>query len=137
MTSALADTNLFIRFLTRDSEDMYQRAVKVFADAKDKKIWLVVPYMVIAQVVHVLRSPNLYKLSRTDIVDRLIPLLQLTGVKVEQRVTVLEALDIFATANKDLTDAWLIAKARHGKVKAICSFDAGYKNVPGVKWLEP
>ena len=137
MTSALADTNLFIRFLTRDHEDMYQRSAKVFAETRDKKIRLVVPHVVIAQVIYVLRSPNLYNLSRTDIVGRLSPLLQLAGINVEQRAVVLDALDLFATANKDLVDAWLIAKARHGKVKAICSFDEGYKNVLGVKWLEP
>ena len=92
MTSALADTNLFIRFLTRDHEDMYQRSAKVFAEARDKKIRLLVPHVVIAQVVYVLRSPNLYNLSQANIVGRLSPLLQLAGIKVEQRATVLDTL---------------------------------------------
>jgi len=58
-------------------------------------------------------------------------------LKLEEPGLAERALGIFVTTTLDIADAWLIAKARSGKVNTICSFDQDYRQIPGIELMKP
>lgn len=85
-----------------------------------------------------LASPSLYRLSHADIRDRLAPLLNLPGLKLEDKRLCLEALDIFAEhAQLDFADALTIAHMRESAMTEIYSYDRDFDHLPGITRREP
>ena len=136
MTIALADTNLFLRALVNDHEH-HQKAVAVFDKTKSKQLRLVCPSVIFVEVIHALKASKFYNLDRAEIAALLTPYLKLPGLKLEEPEVAERALSIFAGTKLDIADAWLVAKARQGRVKHIYSFDRDFKHVSGIEWIEP
>ena len=137
MTTALADTNLFIRFLTEANPSDESPTQHLFQQVHAKQLTLIWPTVVLAEVVFVLTSKRLYHVPRTEIADLLSPFFKLPCLKIEERAVAERALAIFASTALDLVDAWLVAKAQLGKIKTICSFDTDFQAVSGIHWLNP
>ena len=137
MTTAYADTNLFIRFLTDPNAIVESPAFSLFRQVKAKEVTLIWSAVVFAEVIFVLTSKRLYNVPRGEIADLLAPFFKLPGLKIEDRVVAEHALTVFVSTKLDLADAWLIAKAQLGRVKTICSFDTDYEAVPGIQWMNP
>ena len=137
MMTALADTNLFVRFLTEPNSSAESPTLRLFQQVQAKQITLIWPAVVLAEVVFVLTSKRLYNVPRADIAALLAPFFKLSCLKIEERSVAERALTIFASTSLDLADAWLVAKAQLGKIKTICSFDTDYQAMSGIQWMNP
>ena len=135
--TALADANLFLRLFVNDNETLHQKAINIFHKVEVKKLILVIRPEVVAEVVYALHSANIYNQTRSQIYEYLFPTLQHEGIKLVERLAVETALKIYAESNLDFVDALLIALARNGKTKTVCSFDQDFKNIDGVQWMQP
>ena len=100
------DTNIVVRFLTRDHLDQFARAERVFMD---RGVWIA--KTVLLETEWVLRST--YKYSPQAMHDALTELLGLPGVEVEDSAEVARALDWFA-AGLDFADALHLASRPDG-----------------------
>jgi predicted nucleic acid-binding protein len=69
------DTNIFIRYLTRDDPDKAKACFELFKRASTNEIALTTTEAVMSEVVYVLSSKKTYNLARPDIRARLYPLL--------------------------------------------------------------
>ncbi len=61
------DTNVFIRYLTKDDPDKAQACFELFRQAQANEVVLTTTEAVITEVVYVLSSKKTYGLARTDI----------------------------------------------------------------------
>jgi predicted nucleic acid-binding protein len=131
------DANVFIRYLTRDDPPKAEACFALFQRAKRDEITLVTTESVIAEVVYVLSSKQLYGLPRGTIRDLLYPLLSLPGLKLAYRKTYLQALDVYAGHNVDFEDAVIVAQMERQSETELYSYDRDFDQVPGITRIEP
>lgn len=137
MPLVFLDTNVIMRFLTRDDLLLAARARAIFEQAARGDFTLYVSEGVIVDVSYVLTSKNLYKLPRPDAVAALRGLLSLQGLRIPQKQTYQRALDLWSTATQgvDFTDALLVAQMERMKVSTIASFDGDSDRFPQITRL--
>jgi predicted nucleic acid-binding protein len=131
------DSNIFIRHLTRDDPQKAQACFDLFRRAERNEINLTTSESVIAEVVYVLSSRQLYAIPRDEIRRLLRPLLLLPGLKLTHRGVYLRALDVYATYPIDFEDALLAAQMEQQQVTELYSYDRDFDQVAGIKRLEP
>lgn len=127
------DANVLLRFLTGEPKDLAGKAASLMARAESGDVTLVVSPLVVAEVVWVLKS--FYRHSLEDIAGVLVPLMSADGVEVEDRETLIQAIELARDKNVDFVDAALaLQAARRGE--PVCSFDGDFKRLP-VQWTTP
>jgi predicted nucleic-acid-binding protein len=127
------DTNIIIRFLTRDDEEQYQKSYQIFATSKS----IFIPTTVILETEWVLRFS--YKLSSERIVFALSNLLGLENIVSENKERIIIALQ-WHEQGMDFADALHLSFSLH--TQAFLSFDKKMMNKAsllniGIKVIEP
>jgi len=115
--TVIVDANVILRYLLRDSEDLYEKSKRLFEEAVAGKVSLYVMHSVIAEVIYVLI--RVYEVPRTELVGVLYNLFNIRGVKLRDKEIVLRALNIFRSSKLDFVDALLCA---YGRELPIISF---------------
>lgn len=123
MKKYIVDTNIFLRFLLKDNEKLFQQAQNYFTDAKEKKIVLILLTQVIFEIDYALRG--VYKLSRKESADILKKLVKSPYLQVENRHIIAEAVEKYTDKNVDLFDLFLLETAKQEKAE-ILSFDKDF-----------
>lgn len=131
------DANIFIRHLTRDDPEKAQACFDLFRRTERNEINLATSEAVIAEVVYLLASKQLYDVLRERIRELLRPLLSLPGLKLAPRRMYLRALDLYAIYAIDFEDALLVAQMERQKVTEVYSYDRDLDQVDGITRLEP
>ena len=131
------DTNIFIRYLTRDDPQKAEACLRLFEQAKASEVILTTSESVLAEVVFVLGSPRGYRLSRADVRARLYPLVAMEGLKLADRRKYFRALDLYATHNIDFEDALTVAHMEQYNLDELYSYDRDFDRVGEVKRIEP
>lgn len=131
------DTNIFLRYLTRDDDQNHQACLELFQQAEQNQVSLVTSEAVIAEVVYVLGSPKHYQLPRPRIQIVLTRLLILSGLKVPQRQVCLRALDLYAKHSLDFEDCLSLAHMEQQSLTQLYSYDLGFDLIAGIQRLEP
>jgi predicted nucleic-acid-binding protein len=126
------DTNLFLRYLTNDQPEHADQVEKLLRRAAAGKVTLVTHVLVIAEIVWTLSS--FYKLSREDIRDKIVAILNTDGIVIENANLILQAALTFADRNVDFIDAYTAAWCAAHAVPTVCTFDqAHFKRLLGVE----
>jgi predicted nucleic-acid-binding protein len=120
MKSLYADTNVLVSFLTGRNINQTKELEKVFQDAQNDKLRIVVIPEIIIEVYFVLQSN--YSTSRGDIYQALKQLVSSPQLEVKNRSLLLESLEIFGKVNMSLLDIYLYLTAKHEKSE-VFSFD--------------
>lgn len=133
------DTNVILRFLTRDDEEKAQASFELFRRVSLGEEELFTCEAIVAEVVFVLvsrRGP--YRLTHEEIRDRLVPILTLRGLRLPQKRVYLAALDLFASASfLDFEDALVIAHMQRQGIEEVVSYDRDFDRISGVQRVEP
>ena len=82
--------------------DKQAAATALFEQVEQGLLTVQAPDTVIADAVYVLSSPRLYHLARRAIQEMLAALVRLPQFHVQNRLSVLRALDLFAAAEAEL-----------------------------------
>ena len=127
------DTNIIIRFLTRDDEEQYQKSYQIFATSKH----IFIPKTVILETEWVLRFS--YKFSSERIVFALSNLLGLENIVSENKERIIIALQ-WHEQGMDFADALHLSFSLH--TQAFLSFDKKMMNKASllnidIKVIEP
>jgi predicted nucleic acid-binding protein len=126
------DANVFLRFLTGDPPELAKHSAKLMSRAESGEVVLIVPSLVIAEVIWVLKS--FYRYSLEEIAEVVVPLLSADGVEAEDREVMIQAVTLAHKKNVDFIDAVLALKAaRHEE--SVCSFDDDFKRLPAHRVL--
>jgi predicted nucleic-acid-binding protein len=135
--SEFVDTNVFVRFLSRDDAEKSHRSGQLLARAEQGATELMTSEAVVLEVVQILSSPRLYSMDRALIANVMQSLLENKGLRVDHKSTLIQALDLYSATNLDYTDCLAIAHAWRSGTDVVYSYDRGLDRVPGVRRLEP
>ncbi|MEB3338981.1 MAG: PIN domain-containing protein [Leptolyngbyaceae bacterium] len=115
------DTNLFLRYLTNDVPEQADHVEDLLQRAAKGELVLVTSAMVIAEIVWTLAS--FYKLSREQIRDNLLAILNTPGLEVAEADLLLQAISDYVAKNVDFIDAYNVAWMMQQELKIAYSFD--------------
>ncbi|MBM3282820.1 type II toxin-antitoxin system VapC family toxin [Candidatus Gottesmanbacteria bacterium] len=129
------DTNIILRFLTRDEEVQFRACRELFKKAKAGKIDLITSSLVIFEIIWTLIS--YYEEPKTSVIEKIISLLELPHFTVEHKEIILESLAIWQHKNIKFNDAFNFVWTQKGKIALIYSYDKDFDLLPQIKRIEP
>jgi predicted nucleic-acid-binding protein len=118
---SLPDTNVLIRYLTRDVESLYARAKEFFDKVKEGSARAIILESVVAECIYVLTK--VYKVPKDRAVESLVDILRYRGIANDDQKELILALSLFSERNIDIVDCILCVKAA-GSDRALFSFDS-------------
>ena len=133
------DTNVILRYLTRDDEAKAQACYELFQRVKRGDEELFTCEAIVTEVVYVLSSRRApYRLSHEEIRARLVPILTLRGLKFPHKRIYIRALDLYASSPfLDFEDALAASHMEQRGVTEIVSYDKDFDLVPGFQRVKP
>ena len=133
------DTNVILRYLTRDDEAKAEACYRLFQSVKNGEEELFTCEAIVTEVVYVLSSRRAgYRLSHDDIRARLVPILSLRGLRLLHKRVYVRALDIYASSpSLDFEDALAVAHIERQGITEIVSYDRDFDRVVQVQRTEP
>jgi len=120
------DTNVILRFLLQDHNELFLKAQYNFTRAKAKKIQLVILEEVFFEIDYVLRG--VYSMSKPEVVKILLKLALTPYLNVVDRSLLVQVLKKYNKVNVDLFDVYLFEKARIDNASVI-SFDNDFQKI--------
>lgn len=131
-----ADTNLFLRFLTKDVPEQAEAAHRLFLQAAQGDISLITTSMVIAEIVWTLES--FYKETKDEIQQMVLSFLNTPGLEVDNGELVIRALRWYVDKNIDFIDAYNAAWMEIHDITTIYTFDQNhFSRIEGLTVLNP
>ena len=137
MTQPFIDTDVIIRFLTGDDPEKLAAATALFEQVEQGLLTIQAPDTVIADAVYVLSSPRLYHIVRSDIQEMLAALVRLPQFHIQNRLSVLQALDLYASTKLDFGGALIIASMQQQSSQVLYSYDTDFDRIKGITRREP
>lgn len=135
MTLRFLDTNILLRYLTKDDPEKATRALALLLRVERGEERVVTSSLVIFETVWTLQK--YYRLPRTDIRDRLLPVLRLRGVHLVNKRVYIEALERFALTTISFADVFNSVYLASLGVSEIYSWDTDFDRIPGITRIEP
>lgn len=117
------DTNVLLRYFTRDEPEQASVARKMIQDAEDHDERLFVSVIVLCEVIWVLRGRT-YRYRREEMVHLLELLLQTPRFEVQHRREVYLALRDFAEGEADFSDYLIGRLGRDAGCRDTVTFDS-------------
>jgi predicted nucleic acid-binding protein len=137
VTQPFIDTDVIIRFLTGDDPGKQAAATALFEQVEQGLLSVQAPDTVIADAVYMLSSPRLYHIARSAIQEMLAALVRLPQFHVQNRLSVLRALDLYASTRLDFGDTLIIASMEQQGSHLLYSYDTDFDRIEGITRREP
>jgi len=106
----LIDTNVIIRFLVGDHLEHLEIATEIFRKIESGEYEVEILESVIMEVLFVL--VKFYKLPKSEVIEDLKKIITFRGVIGDNKVLLIETLNIVENKNIDFVDALICAKSR-------------------------
>jgi uncharacterized protein len=129
------ETDTILRYLTRDDEAKAAEVLELLRRVDANKEQVTTSPLVIFEVVFTLQT--YYKLSRTDIRDRVLTILYLKGLSLSDKGVFVDALDDFCELNLPFADAFNACYMKQRKIHEIYSYDEHYDKIVGIRRVLP
>lgn len=120
MNRFVIDTNAFLRWLLDDIPSQANRVERLLKDAKQRKVELVVPQIVIFELVFALEK--YYRFTKQEIIAKIKSVLAMSYLKVQNDNIFERAIDLFSQRRLAFVDSFLISFARQNQAE-LFSFD--------------
>lgn len=120
------DTNYFLRLLLRDVQSQHRQAKELFQEGALGKTKLFISPIVFFEIYWVLSS--FYQRKKSQIAKTLKDILKMDFVKLEKRVLLREALEIFSQTNLSLEDSFNLIYAQKMGAADFKTFDKKLSN---------
>lgn len=121
----LLDTNIILRFLLADDPAQSRSATELMSKVDEGNVSLEIKDFVLLETVWVLEASC--RVPRKEIADRLINILNLSGIVNANRSTLIQALLSFKETSIDLADCLLAAYS--SPATPVISFDGDLKKL--------
>ena len=132
------DTNVILRYLTRDDEEKAEACYEFLQRVQRGEQELFTCESIIAEVIYVLSSPRQYGLNHQEIRERLAPILRLRHLQLPQKGVCVRALDIFGShSTLDYENALAISHMENRNLKEIVSYDKDFDMMKEISRTEP
>lgn len=125
------DTNILVRYLTRDDEQQWKQTVTFIQQNQP----CFITNIVLCELVWVLRGIN-YGFHKSEIISVLEAMLHSAAFEFENRSTVDQALQRYKQGKADFSDYLIGAVSRQAGCTETVSFDGKLKGERGFQYLE-
>ena len=132
---AFVDTNIFLRYLTGDDPEQAPRARRLLERSERGEEQLVTTALTIAEIVWVLES--VYELDRASIRAKVVAILGLSGLTVEDGETLLQAIVWYEEKNVVFAVAYSAAWMDRRGLDEVYTFDRDFDRFEGLTSLRP
>jgi predicted nucleic-acid-binding protein len=119
----LIDTNVVIRFLTRDHPELSNKSAEIFKKIEKGEIKAKITESVLAEIVYVIMK--IYGKDREYTANVINKILSLKGIVNRDKTQLKKALSIFENQKVDIVDAILLSHEK--QCLGILSFDRDLK----------
>ena len=116
------DTNVLVRYLVRDDQRQFEKALRLIKREADKNEPVLVSLLVFLETEWVLRSR--YELSKPEILSALSTLLDVADLVFEDEPSIEHALYSWKESVADFADCLIQARHRQLGCEATATFDA-------------
>ncbi len=123
------DTNVLVRYLTRDDKSQYGKARRLIAREVAKGEPVLVSLLILLETEWVLRSR--YELAKADIVTAFSALLDTTDLAFEDEPSVENAIYSWKDSAAEFADCLIEARNRRIGCRATATFDSRALKLPG------
>jgi predicted nucleic-acid-binding protein len=123
------DTNVLVRYLTRDDKSQYARARRVIDREVAKGEPVLVSLLVLLETEWVLRSR--YELAKEDIITVFSLLLDTADLALEDEPSIENAVYSWKDSSADFADCLIAARNRRLGCRATATFDGRALKVSG------
>lgn len=125
------DTNILVRYLTRDDEQQWQQANDLIQQNQP----CFIPNIVLCELVWVLRGAS-YRFQKEAIISVLEAMLHSAAFEFENRSTVDQALQRYKQGQADFSDYLIGTTSNQAGCTETASFDSKLKGEKGFRWLK-
>ena len=129
------ETNILLRYLTRDDESKAQKALSLLQRLERDEERARSSTIVIFETVYTLQS--FYRVPKTRVRELLLPVINLRGLRLSDKPVLRAALDLYVEKNLSFADAYIAAEMRKRGETEIYSWDEHFDRVEGIKRIEP
>ena len=137
MTGRFIDTNVILRYLLNDHPTQSPASAHLIGAIAAGRIQAWTTDLVIAEAVWVLSNPHNSTLSRADIRDLLLPIINLPELDVPSKNLYVRIFDLYTSLPIDFIDAYNAAHAELQSPPEMYSYDRHFDRIPTVSRLEP
>ena len=135
MTRRFIDTNIFLRYLTKDDPVKYEKCRELFKKTVEGKITLATSGIIIAELVWTLLS--YYKVPKADVIEKISIIVATKGLYIPDKNIITDALVLYGRQNIDYIDAYNAVFMKYSKINGIYSYDEDFDKVEGISREEP
>lgn len=129
------DTNILLRYLTRDDERKAKAALHLLQRIERGEERVITTQAVIFETVFTLQ--RFYKVPRAEIRDLVLPIVMLRGVQISNKPLYAQAFDLYVAQNISLPDAWNGVFMRARGLTEIYSWDTDFDAMAWLTRIEP
>jgi len=129
------DTNILLRYLTKDDEQKARRALALLSKVERGEEKVVTSPMVIFETVFTLQKR--YRVPRERIRDSLGDIISMRGIELPNKRLYGRALELYASKNISFADAFNAAYMQSRGVSEIYSWDTDFDEFEDLARLEP
>jgi predicted nucleic acid-binding protein len=129
------DTNPLLRYFTRDDEEKAQKVLNLLKRIEKNEEKIITSSLVIFETIFTLES--YYKISRQEIKELLSTILDLRGLKLQDKELYQEAFKIYTQKKISFDDAFNIAFAIKNGIKEIYSYDTDFDKLDQIERVIP
>mgnify|MGYP001619024156 CR=1 FL=1 len=135
MRRMFIDTNIFLRYLTKDDPSKYDKCREVFKKASEGKIELATSGIVIAELIWTLLS--YYKALKVDVIEKISIIVNTRSLYIPDKNIITDALVLYGRKNIDYIDAYNAIFMKHYGLNEIYSYDKDFDIIEDIKREEP
>jgi predicted nucleic acid-binding protein len=129
------DTNILLRYLTRDDELKAHKALALLSKVERGEEKVAASPMVIFEIVFTLQKH--YRVPRKDIQASLGDIISLRGLDLPNKHLYLHALELYASKSISFADCFNTAYMQSRGMSEIYSWDTDFDKLEGFALLEP
>lgn len=131
------DTNIFLRYLARDDPEKAEASLILLRRIAAGDEEATTSEVIIAEIFYVL-TRGIYRESRSEVAERVKPMLDARGMRLTNRRVLLRAIDVYTQHSfLDFEDALTVAHMEAEGIEELYSYDQGFDRVEGVVRIEP
>jgi predicted nucleic acid-binding protein len=135
MENKFVDTNVFLRYLTKDDLSKYERCRAMFKRALEGEIAISTSGMVIAELIWTLVS--YYKVPKADVIEKVSVILGTENLFVPDKDVLVDALVLYARRNIDFIDAYNAVLMKYRGLREIYSYDEDFETIEDIERKKP
>ena len=130
MPASFLDTNILLRYFTRDDEQKAQRALDLLIRVERGEEKIITSSLVIFETVFTLQ--RFYKVPRQRIKELILSIISLRGLHLPGKNVYYHAFDLYVTNNISFADAYNAAYMLSEKVSNIYTWDTDFDKIDGI-----